>query len=649
MYPMWPDGAGMFIDLTERKLGPAALRDALTRAVSHKDVAAARDLFEHAFWHKTPFKPDWFHLYVAVESENREMVKLLTTYGATWTEDQAKVAKLSLGAKCDAVKGILRGAGIRTDYSDKDLANIEAQTALEMNKYILAVNRAAGHDVTAEEKTFRRAVNVEMANAVLRNDMPCALRILKLHPDADKPDGHDVSEIFAEVLGDFLGSSSIRALTFIDRLRAAGVPLQPLDLGKVSSMTLPQHYDLLPELARRGLLPQDVKKLRRDMIDSWSYLQETIDLDGYVLHIPAHLIEEKHAQFKTAAQTLCTSEAELDKQDVDYFLRQHSHRLSQAAQALAQMDQALIETGFFQNPAFTINDLKNLATAPGLDTGIAAQFNKMAAQKEIGYYGFDSFLHKKRFAVLKEAMQQGAFVPDRVQAEAIVDYLTSQMKKEVPSDEIIQSLKTLKNTGADLARLQIRDYLGVSKPGMAKALLDLDIIKPRDIHQVRLRKRCGPPVNILQGMDSKSKYYAMREFAHQIELEKTDPDQYKPYRGQEAVSYQKLYLLHQMKEISAATRKTQRPESASQQENLRQILADHQRRVVIDNRARQERLRKILHDSSAYREQKSEIDRARLQKILEQHRRRAATDTDEMRKRLDDLLKRKRRNNRFGY
>jgi hypothetical protein len=414
-------------------------------------------------------------------------------------------------------------------------------------------------------------------------------------------------------------------------------------------LTLSHHYDLVPELDRRGLLQQDVKKLRGDMINSWSHLQETIDLNGYILHIPAPLIEERHAQFKKAAKTLCTPRVQLYEEDIDYFLRQHRSHLPRAPQALKRMDQALLEAGFFENPAFTANALKNLAAAPGLDAGIAAQFNKIAAQKEIGRLSFDSFLHKKRFAVLENAMQQGAFIPDRVQAEAIVDYLTSQMKNEVPSDGIIQSLKTLKNTGVDLARVQMRDYLGTSKPGMAKALLDLDIIRPSDINQVKLRKRCGPPVNILQGTDSKSKYYAMREFAHQIELEKTDPDRYKPYRGQEAVSYQKLYLLHQLKMISAATRKTQRPDSTPQQENLRQILADHRRRVVIDNRARQERLRKILNDSRADREQKSEIDRARLQKILEQHRRRAATDTDEMRKRRDEILKRTRGNNRFGY
>jgi hypothetical protein len=646
---MWPDGAGMFIDLTERKLGPAALRDALTRAISRKDIKTARDLFEHAFWHKTPFKPDWFHLYIAVDSESRDMVKLLTTYGATWTEDQAKAAKLALGAKCDAVKVILHGAGIRTDYSDKDWTSIAPKTLLEINKRILEENRAAGHDVSAEEKRFCGVLQIELANAVSKNDMPHALHVLKFLADAGKPEGYDVSEVFAHVLGSFLHSSSKRALTFIDRLQEAGVTLQPVDLNKVSSLTLSHHYDLVPELDRRGLLQQDVKKLRGDMINSWSHLQETIDLNGYILHIPAPLIEERHAQFKKAAKTLCTPRVQLYEEDIDYFLRQHRSHLPRAPQALKRMDQALLEAGFFENPAFTANALKNLAAAPGLDAGIAAQFNKIAAQKEIGRLSFDSFLHKKRFAVLENAMQQGAFIPDRVQAEAIVDYLTSQMKNEVPSDGIIQSLKTLKNTGVDLARVQMRDYLGTSKPGMAKALLDLDIIRPSDINQVKLRKRCGPPVNILQGTDSKSKYYAMREFAHQIELEKTDPDRYKPYRGQEAVSYQKLYLLHQLKMISAATRKTQRPDSTPQQENLRQILADHRRRVVIDNRARQERLRKILNDSRADREQKSEIDRARLQKILEQHRRRAATDTDEMRKRRDEILKRTRGNNRFGY
>src|SRR5690606_3056993 len=109
---------------------------------------------------------------------------------------------------------------------------------------------------------------------------------LELHPNAKNPDGHDISDIFAEVLGDFIHSSSKRALLFVDRLQKAGVKLQPVNLDKISSLTLPQHYDLLPELDRRGLLQDDVKKLRRDMFSSWTFMQENIDLDGYILRIP---------------------------------------------------------------------------------------------------------------------------------------------------------------------------------------------------------------------------------------------------------------------------------------------------------------------------------------------------------------------------
>jgi len=621
---MWPEGAGMFIHMTERKLGPDELRDALTRAVQRRDIDAARTLFDHAFWHNTAFKPDWFHLYAAVDTENRDMVKLLVARGASWTEDQAKVAKRALGTKCDAVKALLRGAGIRLEDGDAESVAIEPLAALAMNRRVLEENRKSGHDVSAEEKTFRRAVAVEMANAVLQNDMPRAKKALRLHPDADKPEGYDISDIFAEVLGGFVESSSKRALVFVDRLQNAGIKLQPVDLGKISGLTMPQHYDLLPALDRRGLLQNNVTKLRREMIESWSYMQETIDLDGYTLRIPPQLVEEKQAQFKQAAAVLCTPASTLAAEDVSHFIRQHDIRLPRAPKAVAHMDASLLETGFFDNPAFAVEDLKTLAAMPDLDAGMAAAFNKKAAQKEIGGYGADHFLHRKRFAVLENAMAQGAFVPDRVETEAIVHYLYTRMSKETPSPEIIRSLKILKETGADFGRVRMRDYLGIHKPGMAKALLDLDIIEPRDINRVRLRKRCGPPATSLFRIDPTDRYYAMREFAMQVELEKTDPGKYKPYRGKENTRYQQLYLLHQMQQYKNLVRPA--PRTALPQDLQRQ-LADQRRRKAEENSMQQERLREILA----------------------QHRRRREQEKENMRKRMEEILKRKRPNNRFGY
>ena len=645
MYPIWPDGAGMFFDLSERKLGAAELRDAMTRAVSRNDMDGARSLFDHAFWHKTKFKPDWFHLYIAVQNENRDMVKLLTTHGATWTADQTKIARQSLGDKCNAFKVLLRGAGIRMDDADKDLAAVAPQAALAMNKRILEENRKAGHDVTAEEKTFLRNVYVEAANAVLQNDMPRALAALKLHPDAQNPDGHDVSDIFAEVLGDFMHSSGKRALLFIDRLQKADVPLQPVNLDKISNLTLPQHYDLLPELERRGLLQGDVNKLRRDMISSWSFMQEDIDLDGYVLHLPQNLIEQKRAQFRTAAEVICTAHSTLDAQDVEYFLRQHDRQTPRAPKAVAQMDAALLETGFFSNAAFTVENLRHLAATPQLDANIAATFNKIAARREIAGKGADYFLHKKRFAVLEQAMAQGAFVPDRIETAAIVDYLTRSMRKEEPSADIIQSLKILKDTGAAFDHLRRRDYLGVSKPGMAKALLDLDMITPRDINTIKLRKRCGAPVNLLQGMDDKSKHYPMREFAHQVELEKADPAKYIPYRNKAGTSYQRLYLLRQMEQFKKI-RSTQTP---PRPDNLRRVMEDSRRKRERDNQERQDKLRQILQDARRRNQTKMQMDSEELRKVLTDHRRKREAEQEKMRKQMQDILKRKRGNNRFGY
>lgn len=546
MYPIGPDGGGMFFGLVEQKLNAAELSDALTRAVITQDVNRARALFDHAFWHQTAFKPDWFHLYQAVETQNRPMVKLLTAYGATWTEEQAKILTVALADKLDGLTGVLHAAGIRTDYTQKDLQRMDMLPALHMNKRIIDENKKNGVNTAAEEKRFSHAVQVSMANAVMRNDMRQAKQALALHPDAQNPDGYDVSGIFADVLGDFLHSSSQRAITFLDRLQAEGIKLQPVRLDSISTMVMDQHYDLLPPLETRGLLQEDQQKLREHLVSSWPFLQSEIDLDGYKMHISEHFLSQRRTQYNLAAQTLCTEKSTLTRQEVDRFLRQHETRSQTMPQGVANMDQALLASGFFKNPAFEVADLKALADTQGLDAALSCSFNKMAARRQIADKAIDSLLHPKRFDILLQALEAGVIEPNADETEQIVDYLHRRMKKETPAPETIAALKALKNAKARFGLVERRDYLGHSKPGMAKALLDLDIITPHQINRVRLHKRCGGGALLSQPKD---KYHDMCEFMCQVELERSAPEEYKPLRGNPDISYQALYLKMRIKQV----------------------------------------------------------------------------------------------------
>lgn len=659
MYPIGPDGAGMFFGLIEQKLDAAELSDALTRAILKKDTARARELFDHAFWHQTTFKPDWFHLYQAVERQDRPMVKLLTTYGATWTEDQAKILTVALADKLEGLTGILHAAGIRTDYTQQDIQHMDILPALQMNKRIIDENKKNGANTAAEEKKFSHAVYIGMANAVLRNEMQEAKHLLALHPDAQNPHGYDISGIFAGVLGDFLNGSSTRAISFVDRLQAEGVKLQPIRLEAISSTMIDQHYDLLPALEKRGLLSEDRTKLRDRLLSAWPYLQSTIDLDGYKFHIMETLLNQKRSQYNTAAQTLCTESTPLARGEVDSFLRRHALRVQSTPEGVRHMDKALLATGFFNNPAFAAADLKTLADTNGLDAELSRAFNKLAARKQIADKSIESLLHPKRFDTLAQALAAGVIQPDATETEQIVDYLHRHMKKETPSPEAIAVLQSLKNTGADFYRIGRRDYLGHSKPGMAKALLDLDIISPQNINRVKLQKRCGGPVTL--GMDSLTntthKHYAMREFLCQIELEKAAPEEFKPLRGKPDTSYQRLYITRRMRMIMSAKRETgQRTDPRTthrlNHDDIRRMLEKHRRVNEQEMKERQEYLRKILQKHKTVSNAREET----LRRILREHGQKQKL-TDEHREAIKRILE--RHNNppkppkppkpRFGY
>jgi hypothetical protein len=547
MYDMWFYGA-YYPDPSEPKLGPAALREALTTAIARKDGNAARAVFDHAFWHKTPFKPDWFHLYLAADNKDREMVKLLTTYGATWTPNEAKVACVNLAGKLDNLHGPLHAAGIRTDYTLKDLQTVDASTLLSMNQRILIENKKNGHNVEHAERDYNHAVSRLLTQAALKGDIKLTTRILRFHRDAQNPKGIDISAEFAEALGDFLHSSSARALKFVDTLLDAGIKLQPIDLHKISSLVLPNHYDLLPALNDRDLLPQNKTRLRNDLLHAWTYLQSRMDLDGYILEVSEKHLHAKREKHIEAAGVLCDRYNDISAQEADRYIDLHKRRSKQAPDAVAHMDQSLLNTDFFNKAAFTPAHLHALAEDTPNNIPLAATFNKMAQKKVIDSRGINYFLHKKRFDVVATALKSGALVPDGLETEAIMRYLQSSLKKDVVTPEVIECLTHMRDNGAEFFRVRRGNYLGTSGPGLAKALLDLDIIKPRDISTSDIRKRCGQMTGIssLLNPDITDRHHAMREFLYQVTLEKSNPDKYKPLRDKVDLSYQRRYLLEQL-------------------------------------------------------------------------------------------------------
>ena len=71
----------------------------LTEAVLSGNIAAARAVFEEAFWEKKDFRPDGLQLFFAIEREDRAMTELLVAHGACWNDDGLKIFLPLLGGK----------------------------------------------------------------------------------------------------------------------------------------------------------------------------------------------------------------------------------------------------------------------------------------------------------------------------------------------------------------------------------------------------------------------------------------------------------------------------------------------------------------------------------------------------------------------
>lgn len=97
---------------------------ALHAAIEKRDVGEARKAIEEAFWNKIAFRPNAFHLCRALLDQNREMIRLLVTYGATLSSAEAASVADLMEERSLPAKELLRMAGTRSfpPAAEKDKA-----------------------------------------------------------------------------------------------------------------------------------------------------------------------------------------------------------------------------------------------------------------------------------------------------------------------------------------------------------------------------------------------------------------------------------------------------------------------------------------------------------------------------------------------
>jgi hypothetical protein len=519
------------------------LSAALLDAIAAKDLTAARQVFDRAFWDKSDFRPDGYHLLHAVRRGDRDMVKLLTTHGAVWTPEETRTARrMTPPEPWSAVEGVLRQAGMRTQFTDAELRNIkpvlmttwarrnvehaERQNAPDAQKQRLALERMTITGVVLLMRAGRAGEAIELL--MTRG---------KKFGDGSRQHPLDVAQEFRAMA--ITGQDGKTALAFLDALKKKGLAIKPL-----ADWRLPP--ELLKELDARSLLARASAEDRMSLMRSWSILQPKVDTGiAGVIELDPAFVEKKRAELKEAAQLLFRSVPPPSPEDAELFVGMHEARAQQSPYALSQMEKELLALGFFDSPAFTVKHLKRLAeTAPkGPDfdsIGLGAQFNRLASARLLSEQGAEKFLSPSKFHEIETAHRTGAWKADARDTGRILDYLATQVKRDAVPESVIVSLKILRDGGADFSKINPLRYLGKKEPGLCKTLLDLGIVAARDIELDALARRSGGELRPLT--PRKAEGYADQEFMCQIVLESFAPDKFIPLRGQEDISYQREFL-----------------------------------------------------------------------------------------------------------
>jgi len=535
MYPFPPP------DPEPRRLSAADLSRELLDAIDRRDHDKARRVFDRAFWDKVEFKPDAYHLLQAARQGDRKLVSLLTDYGATWTDEEAALAKrLVPPVKWQAVEGPLKNAGIRTafDVGAPVAPGIMPSIRFAHRAALEAQERNSPHAATATRE-LQKIVSSSFTAAVLANNQTQAREILRYRA-ASLGNGIttplDVAAETEQLVRDGRLSDRL-ALRFLDRLKEMNLAVKPIEVSMLMMFLAPE---IVPALSQRGLLAENQPVARRDVLDNWTGLQEILPFaGGQTLRISPESVSRRRAQFNELAGVLFKKP--VSEREADYFVRLHEVRANTTPDALKHAEEKLLEMGFFDTPTFNAEHMRRLAAIiPLQDEKLSKAFNSRALRLTIRDMGAEKLINDKKFPLLLEAHALKAYAATATETAKIVKYLAGKTQKDVVAPETIAALKTLKDAGADFSAVDPMKYLGRRAPGFAKVLLDLDIVTAEHFDVTAVSRKMGGTLNLLLNNGDKS--YAYTEFTCQLILEITQPDTYKPRRNTNTESYQRQFL-----------------------------------------------------------------------------------------------------------
>jgi len=556
MHYMWPYDFGFYTG-TDRAMDAREWSDALTRAILRKDGEAARQLFDHTFWHSTDFKPDWFHLYLAVQQRDRAMAQLMVTHGARWSEAQTAIAAHALKDAIKPFTSVLAEGGMRIDRI-ADTQAIDPRVAIAMDKRLMEENAKLGH-VRPEENAALDLAIIKFGLRALRSKNTAEAQEILAHAAGAADYGVDLIPLLRDMAGQKPQGLHLRdVLAAVDDVRAAGVSVRPLALDRLSDSAV-DIYTLVPALHERGLLGGDIAALREKMLHSWCFAQETLRQGDFEIAQAPETVSRHRAAFGAAAKIICSAGSDITPDEARRFTDLHMRQAPRHSDAVAHMDATLLESGFFTSVAFTPALLDALAAAAPDET-LRAAFNLQSQRRHIEDKGVVHFLSPKRFDTLRVAIRSKAYVPDANETAHIMRYLNDRChRREVP-EEVQSAVRELKDSGANFAQVNVIDLVGAKHPLLAKTMLDMDIIAARDIKLQRLASKI-PPHSGVGGMFAASgdKDYARREFLYQVMFERDYPAHIEAMRAKKNAGYQQAYTLMRLRDQMGKIKTLQSP------------------------------------------------------------------------------------------
>lgn len=513
----------------------------LLDAVLADDTEKARRVFDSSFWDKAEFKPDSYHLLMAAQKGSRDMVKLLTFYGAKWTDDETKIAKLFIPREKFAhVEGPLKSAGVRTQFSAQEMKKIDVIAAIGWGRRAVAEGKARGlKESQLNMKALDEMVIMAFMEAVFEKDFDRMRVVLPYRPTAlgrGTPEAPLNADIEVNAL--LMARGTKTALGFLDTLIEAGLTVKPLTVKSMDALMTPS---FVPDLHRRGLLAQEQPQARAEVLGVWTALQERADFDGYVIELDKVDVAQRRAEMKTIAEILFSKDRPVTAQEAEDFIGLHESRARHTPDALAAAEKELLRLGFFEGPTWTAGRLRRLAaTHPKPEPGLAETFNKMSMRERVSETVLNRRLDDEAVAVICSAHLDGVLKMDARETLKVVDYLASKVRKDKVPESALELLQGMQKGGADFSLVDPMNYLGKTGPAFAKTLLDANAVDAEDFDLEGVSRLYGGQISLVTPQGHKD--YAKTEFMCQLILELAEPHKFEKLHGDKNVSYQKLFV-----------------------------------------------------------------------------------------------------------